>query len=282
MGLGGVGSLLGALYRAVDLGARAVPRLSILDPELFWPRRGVTHPGSARWLSGAWAPRPGLSGDLWGSVTPEVVCHPWGSSGMEPACSSQGGLSSRQEPSFTGLPGNWTRWPGPSAVSKPPSTQPQATAQEPLCVCSAVANSATPWTIARLAPLSVGLSRQQYWSGVAISYSRAPSRPRDRTRVCWVSCISRRSLYHCSVWEAPQVPGNQNPESGPSPSLLTLPPLQGMEIKHALLAPHSLQSPFREGVFQTVPTPLSVGSKSPKALRTQSIFIHSFWLLNLP
>ena len=53
MGLGGVGSLLGALYRAVDLGARAVPRLSILDPELFWVRRGVTHPGSAGGLSGA-------------------------------------------------------------------------------------------------------------------------------------------------------------------------------------------------------------------------------------
>ena len=45
MGLGGVGSLLGALYRAVDSDARAVPRLSILDPELFWARRRVTHLG---------------------------------------------------------------------------------------------------------------------------------------------------------------------------------------------------------------------------------------------
>ena len=45
-----------------------------------------------------------------------------------------------------------------------------------------------------------------------------------------------------------------------------------MEIKPALLAPHPLQTPFREGVFQTFPTALSVGSKSPKALRTQEYF----------
>lgn len=54
-----------------------IAKIVHLDPELFWPRRGVTHPGvsslallglgSSSWLN---------SGDLWGSVTPEVVCRP--------------------------------------------------------------------------------------------------------------------------------------------------------------------------------------------------------------
>ena len=32
--------------------------------------------------------------------------------------------------------------------------------------CSVVSDSATPWTVARQAPLSMGLSRQKYWSGL--------------------------------------------------------------------------------------------------------------------
>ena len=37
-----------------------------------------------------------------------------------------------------------------------------------VCVlsCSAVSDSATPWTVARQAPLSRGLSRQEYWCGL--------------------------------------------------------------------------------------------------------------------
>ena len=32
--------------------------------------------------------------------------------------------------------------------------------------CSVVSHSATPWTVARQAPLSMGFSRQEYWSGL--------------------------------------------------------------------------------------------------------------------
>ena len=38
-----------------------------------------------------------------------------------------------------------------------------------LCMClvtSVVSDSATPWTIASQAPLSMGFSRQEYWSGL--------------------------------------------------------------------------------------------------------------------
>ena len=35
-----------------------------------------------------------------------------------------------------------------------------------MCVLSCVQLFATPWTVARQAPLSVGFSRQEYWSEV--------------------------------------------------------------------------------------------------------------------
>ena len=41
----------------------------------------------------------------------------------------------------------------------------------------------TPWTVAYQAPLSMGLSRQQYWSGFSISFSRGSSQPKDQTQV---------------------------------------------------------------------------------------------------
>ena len=49
---------------------------------------------------------------------------------------------------------------------------------------------ATPWTVARQAPLSMGFSRQEYWrEWVAIPFSRGSSWPRDETQV---SCIAGR------------------------------------------------------------------------------------------
>ena len=34
------------------------------------------------------------------------------------------------------------------------------------CACSVMSNSATPWTVACQAPLSMGFSKQEYWSGL--------------------------------------------------------------------------------------------------------------------
>ena len=51
---------------------------------------------------------------------------------------------------------------------------------------------ATPWAVACQAPLSMGFSRQEYWSGLVISYSRGSSRLRDWTPVSAVSCFGRR------------------------------------------------------------------------------------------
>ena len=60
------------------------------------------------------------------------------------------------------------------------------------CLLSRVWVFVTPWTVAHQAPLSMGSSRQEYWSGwVAIPFSRGSSRPRDRTQV---SCTAGRVL----------------------------------------------------------------------------------------
>ena len=42
---------------------------------------------------------------------------------------------------------------------------------------SVVSDSATPWTVARQAPLSMGFSRQEYWSGFPCSSPGGPPDP---------------------------------------------------------------------------------------------------------
>ena len=54
---------------------------------------------------------------------------------------------------------------------------------------------ATPQTVARQALLSMGFSRQEYWSGIAIPFSRRSSWPRDGTPGL-LHC--RQILYHLS------------------------------------------------------------------------------------
>ena len=49
--------------------------------------------------------------------------------------------------------------------------------------------------------LSMGFSRQEQWSKVAISSSRGSSQPRDRNCVYYVSCISRCVLYQWATRE---------------------------------------------------------------------------------
>ena len=46
---------------------------------------------------------------------------------------------------------------------------------------SCVRPFAIPWTVARQAPLSVGFSRQQHWSGLPCPFSQGSSRPRNWT-----------------------------------------------------------------------------------------------------
>ena len=67
-----------------------------------------------------------------------------------------------------------------------------------ICVCVLVTQSCpilcSPWTIVHQAPLSMGLSRQEYWNGVATPFSKGSSQPRDGIRV---PCTADRLLI---IW----------------------------------------------------------------------------------
>ena len=54
----------------------------------------------------------------------------------------------------------------------------------------------TPRTIARQAPLSMGFSRQEYWSGLPFPPPGESFQPRDQTLNSYASCIGRWVLYH--------------------------------------------------------------------------------------
>ena len=58
---------------------------------------------------------------------------------------------------------------------------------------------ATLWSVAHQAPLSMGFSRQEYWSW---SFSRGSSRPRNRTQVSHVSCIAG-GFFTAEPWGKP-------------------------------------------------------------------------------
>ena len=49
-----------------------------------------------------------------------------------------------------------------------------------------------------------GILQARILEWVAMSFSRASSRPRDPTRVSHVSCTGRQVLHHCTTWEARQ------------------------------------------------------------------------------
>ena len=63
-----------------------------------------------------------------------------------------------------------------------------------VCMLSCVQLFETPCTVACQAPLSMGFSRQEYWSGLPFPPPGIPTR--DRTHVFCVSCTGRRVLYH--------------------------------------------------------------------------------------
>ena len=56
--------------------------------------------------------------------------------------------------------------------------------------------SATPWTIAHQAPLSMGILQAWILEWVAMPSSKGSSRPKDQTHIFCVSCIGRRILFH--------------------------------------------------------------------------------------
>ena len=68
---------------------------------------------------------------------------------------------------------------------------------------------ATLWIVACQAPLSMGFSRQDYWSELPCP-PPGSSQSRDRIHVSYISCISRQILYHQHHLGSP-TPGKPHP-----------------------------------------------------------------------
>ena len=58
----------------------------------------------------------------------------------------------------------------------------------------------TPWTVARQAPLSMGFSRQEYGSGVAMPSSRGSSQPRIKARAPISPPLAGGSFATSATW----------------------------------------------------------------------------------
>ena len=71
------------------------------------------------------------------------------------------------------------------------------------CVCSVVSNSAVPWTVARQAPLSMGFSRQEYWSGLPFPPSGGlPNPGMEPTSLKSAALASKFLTTTRAIWEA--------------------------------------------------------------------------------
>ena len=62
-----------------------------------------------------------------------------------------------------------------------------------VCVraCSVMSDSVTPWTIAHQASLSMGFSRQEYWSGMPFPIPGTLPDPGTESTYFFISCIDR-------------------------------------------------------------------------------------------
>ena len=80
--------------------------------------------------------------------------------------------------------------------------------QEAVCVhaqlLSHVQLSVILWTAAHQVPLSMGVFKKEYWSGLPFSSYRGSSQPRDQTWVSLCLLYCRQILYPLSQWENPR------------------------------------------------------------------------------
>ena len=60
----------------------------------------------------------------------------------------------------------------------------------------------TPCTVDLQAPLSMGFSRQEYWSGLSFPSPGKSSQPRDQTLISYVACSGSVFFTTSAPWEA--------------------------------------------------------------------------------
>ena len=70
------------------------------------------------------------------------------------------------------------------------------------CMLSYIQLFASPWTLGYQAPLSMGFSRQEYWSGLPFLSPGDLRHPGITLMSPNISCIGRQVLYHCITGKA--------------------------------------------------------------------------------
>ena len=70
------------------------------------------------------------------------------------------------------------------------------------CLCSVVSDSATPWTVAFQASLSMELSRQEYWSVLPFSTKGDLPNPGIKLASLAYPTLAGRFFTTCATWEA--------------------------------------------------------------------------------
>ena len=70
---------------------------------------------------------------------------------------------------------------------------------------------ATPWTVARQAPLSMGFSRQEYWSGLPFPPPGDLPTPGIEPVSLSSSAMAGRFFTTSATWEAPPAKQNKAP-----------------------------------------------------------------------
>ena len=63
---------------------------------------------------------------------------------------------------------------------------------------------ATLWTVAHQAPLSMGFSRQEYWSGLPCPPPGDLPNPGIKPMSLMSPALAGRYFYHHTTWEAPK------------------------------------------------------------------------------
>ena len=112
------------------------------------------------------------------------------------------------------------RWGQRCSTRDPRKFLPSSTA------CIVVSDSATPWTVARHTPLSMGILQARIQEWIAVPSSRASSQPRDRTQVphiaggFFTSWATREAQEYWSGLPFPSPADLPRPGTGPaSPAL---------------------------------------------------------------
>ena len=114
-----------------------------------------------------------------------------------------------------------------------------------VCVCvfsSAVSDSATPWTVAFQAPLSMEFSRQEYWSGMSFPTPGGLPYPGIKPMSLTFLALAGKLFTPSTTWEAlrEEEEAKKLPELNPPPRVLrsSLKDFKKAESCHSSPCPH--------------------------------------------